>query len=256
MNLEVQSHNNDEINLLELLQTLKKRWKTIVSMTAIAVVGSFCYLSILTPIYTQTLTLSVPNVNNVNNINNVVQAILEQKAKESKEENELSFELSSKQKQGMLDIELQATSPQNLLLQRQLFLNFINTHPAITPLLNQSRQGYQKLMTQIDAQIAKNKALKDHIDTQILSGKNPALGFNPLEMEKAILELLEKRNQYETALLQTGKFEVLTTSPLPKHPSKPKKGLIITVSTTTGLILGIFVALLQEFLSNRRQSNY
>ncbi|WP_100206459.1 GumC family protein [Geobacter metallireducens] len=92
-------------------------------------------------------------------------------------------------------------------------------------------------------------------DLMLSAGAMPTLGLEYVRLmrevktQEAIFEQLTK--QYEVAKLGEAKdsssIQVLDEAVAPQKKSKPKRSLIVILSTVTALFLGIFIAFIQEY---------
>lgn len=108
--------------------------------------------------------------------------------------------------------------------------------------------------------------IKSQINTMSGSGGNdfipsagnlPGLGIDyvrklrELKIQEAIFEQLSK--QYEVAKLNEAKdsssLQVLDEAVAPLHKSKPKRSMIVILSTVTAFFISIFIIFIQEYLS-------
>lgn len=88
-------------------------------------------------------------------------------------------------------------------------------------------------------------------------GNMPGLGLEyvrklrELKMQEAIFEQLSK--QYEIAKLNEAKdsssLQVLDEAVVPLHKSKPKRSMIVLLSTITAFFVSIFIVFIQEYFS-------
>ncbi|MBT1075472.1 GumC family protein [Geobacter grbiciae] len=92
-------------------------------------------------------------------------------------------------------------------------------------------------------------------DLMLSAGAMPSLGLEYVRLmrevktQEAIFEQLTK--QFEVAKLGEAKdsssIQVLDEAVAPQNKSKPKRSLIVILSTVTALFLGIFIAFIQEY---------
>ncbi|GLI36657.1 lipopolysaccharide biosynthesis protein [Geobacter hydrogenophilus] len=92
-------------------------------------------------------------------------------------------------------------------------------------------------------------------DLMLSAGTMPSLGLEYVRLmrevktQEAIFEQLTK--QYEVAKLGEAKdsssIQVLDEAVAPQNKSKPKRSLIVILSTVTAFFLGIFIAFIQEY---------
>ncbi|HGZ70856.1 MAG TPA: capsular biosynthesis protein, partial [Nitratifractor sp.] len=154
---------------------------------------------------------------------------------------------------------------QKAVLQRKLLLqDYTYAHPEVKRLTQSINQQKRIIATSIEAlkkRISERKRLlqkklKDAEkrmeslpeEEKVLGGLQRKFVIN----EKIYSYLLQKRA--ETAIQKAStvtKTRIIDRAVEPIKPIKPKRKLIIIVGFITGLILGIFIAFLREFLDDR-----
>ncbi len=249
---QITTISEDEIDLRELLATIKDGWKILVATISMAILMAGAYLYITPPTYSESLLIRMPIAGNAtSNINNIAQTLLAEKQKES---GFYTFELSKTQPSNMLSVNVLVNNPADFIKAQTDLLVFLNENKSIKPLLQKAEADTRKLIAQIDTEYAKNLQIKDIVKSQVLSSKSATVGFNPLSMDTVLLDITEKKSAYETALANIGVFELVTPPITPTKPIKPKPALTMSVSIVTGVILGMFLVFVVQFFRGAKDA--
>lgn len=89
--------------------------------------------------------------------------------------------------------------------------------------------------------------------SRLKRGHINTLGFNPLDLDGYIIDLEQRLELIRAQRGLLKGVEIVSRSPLPRKPYKPKVALILAVAATSGLFLGIFAAFFAEWLENARK---
>ncbi len=150
-------------------------------------------------------------------------------------------------------IVLEGYDKKTLSLIMNKILTYITNSPVVTHWLNIKRKELLFKIQSYEKKLKTFQFIVNWFKKEIMLGKINLLGFNPLDLEKEILNL-----EIQIKLL---KEELKLLSPYYKisfylfpNPVKPKRKLIILVSIISGLFLGIFLAFFIEWLSNIKKT--
>ena len=97
------------------------------------------------------------------------------------------------------------------------------------------------------------KRKKRIVEEALRRGDFGNIRFNPLSMEREILEVEKDLYDLKSRLEGLKAFEVTVEPTIPSDPVKPKKALILGVSLISSLLLGIFLALFVDWLEEARR---
>lgn len=201
-----------ELDLSDILNSLKKRWKIICSITIIGVIVSlmitFC---LITPKYTVSTKLFIGKENAENQL--------------SKSESDYSSN----------DIQMY----QKIL---QTYADIIETRTLISTALEKEDIDLKS------TDVLENLTVTPKDDTQIIEityeDKNPY-------MAKEILEAISYEFiNYSNILIPNANIQVVEEIFLPEKPSSPNKPLNIAIGFVVGLILGLLTALFLDYSDN------
>jgi capsular exopolysaccharide synthesis family protein len=157
---------------------------------------------------------------------------------------------------------------QQLLLKKQdLLIQYTSKHPAVIQINEQIRILKQMIVNRIEniKQVleAKKKNIQLMINTYTkMLEKLPQNERKLVDLtrtyqvnEKIYSYLLEKRAATSLAKSSiVSDNRVIDTALVPKYPYKPKKKIILLIGFVLGLIVGVALAILKEFLSTKIKS--
>lgn len=149
--------------------------------------------------------------------------------------------------QNILSINVKAKDREALNLYKEAILDFLRESPYIKEQENIKKEKLKKTIIFLKQEIQNLDKLRS------LAITKKALDVNPLEIEKNIIELKNRLIALEVELSTLKPLELISESPIPKKPVKPKKKLILAVAIVSGLFSGIFLAFFVEWLENARK---
>jgi len=149
--------------------------------------------------------------------------------------------------QNILSINMKAKDREALNLYKEAILDFLRESPYIKEQENIKKEKLKKTIIFLKQEIQNLDKLRS------LAITKKALDVNPLEIEKNIIELKNRLIALEVELSTLKPLELISESPIPKKPVKPKKKLILAVAIVSGLFSGIFLAFFVEWLENARK---
>lgn len=255
----------DEIDLRELWQTLVKRKKLIVLMTATITIASIIWALTKTPMYEARALIEIGNYTILHNNNNNNKSILDNASQLTKKLNILFIDMNKniKNKEASIEsiqvpkgsndfIEIKSLSTSNDLASKEIqkVIEYIQTKhlKTLTILKKERDQNYKTISQQLEKNIASVENFNKHNISaiemiELLRVKEK---IDAMTIEKNnIKNLLASHNYKNTQIV--GK--IITND----YPVKPKKRLIVTVAFVTGLILSVFLVFFLEFLSKNEE---
>jgi len=152
---------------------------------------------------------------------------------------------------------------QAIIKQKELLKNYTYEHPEVktmTERITQLKRIITKSMKNILANVNQRKSALDQkleqLQTKLQALPKQEQDYIGLERNflfnnKFYTYLMEKKTETEIKKAATiSKNRILDLPLLPRKPIKPKRKLIIAVGFILGVILGIFLAFIREFLDN------
>ncbi len=268
-------YSDDEIDLYEVLLILKKHIRLIGFVVFLATVLSIAYILFATPTYKSSFIVRMPSVGgdkyifsveeaktNIDNLN----TFLEQKRYEELAEL-LSLHLSDvklvksinpsvkRGKEHFLEVSLIVYNPGIIEKFKNAIVSYLNNNPFVQEKINMERMKLFNLKREIEAKIKSMDSMRRVLEKNLKEGKVKDYGFNPLEMEKVIMDLKMRLEDTKTRLATLKGFEVAVEPVIPTKPHSPKALLIIGVSFISSLFLGMFLALFVEWYQNAKRKH-
>ena len=263
---------DDEIDLYEIFLILKKHIRLIGFVVFLATALSIAYVLFATPTYKSSFIVRMPSVGgdkyifsveeaktNIDNLN----TFLEQKRYEELA-GLLNLNLSDvklvksinpsvkRGKEHFLEVSLIVYNPRIIEKFKNAIVSYLNNNPFVQEKINMERIKLFNLKKEIEAKIKSMDSMRRVLEKNLKEGKVKDYGFNPLEMEKIIMDLKMKLEDTKTRLATLKGFEVAVEPVIPTKPHSPKALLIISVSLISSIFLGIFLALFIEWYKNAK----
>jgi len=259
-------YEDDEIDLYELWLILKKRKKVIfISTLVFLIVGTlYCFLTPPTYRATHVFRKTVISTGVFKSLANQLEEKLKNKdykslaelidcsLNEAKTISSISIETSRRRSKNLFTLEVEGQNPSLLKNIDKDIESFFKSSPAVKEKLNIERELLSQQLNDYSSRLASLQKEANTIKKKILAGNIKTLGFNPLDIDKSILEIKSKISELNYKLQNLKPFETVTFYVSDK-PVKPKKKLVIAVSIITGLFIGIFLAFFFEWLENVRK---
>jgi len=238
---------DDEIDLYEILLTLKKHIRLIGFIVLLATALSVAYVAFATPTYKSSFIVRMPSVGGDKYIFSVEEAkthidnlnmFLKQKRYEELA-SILNLKLSDvkliksiepsirRGKEHFLKVSLIVYDPGIIDRFKNAVVNYLNNNPFVQERINTERMKLFNFKKELEAKIKSMDSMRRILEKNLKEGKVKDYGFNPLEMEKVIMELKMKLEDTKT----------------------------IGVAFVSSLFLGIFVALFVEWYQNTKRKH-
>ena len=155
------------------------------------------------------------------------------------------YEASTKVFIGKDESENQAYSQNDVLMYQKLMKTYseaIKTKDLISRALTKSKVNLEA------SSILKNLTVVTVADTQILEIKYKSI--DPKEAKKIIEGISEEFIETSKELVPNGNIKVIESVELPENPVSPNKKMNIAIAFLLGLMVGVGLAFLLEFLDN------
>jgi len=258
------SYEEDEIDLYELWLTIKKRRTLIFSIVFIFLLLSIIYCFIATPIYRSEFVIQSNIISSFQikkYIDNLSYLLKERRYHELKSKlnisdiediKKISASIPRNQK-NLVVITIEVIEPSLIKKTEKNILNFINNLDEVKEEIFLKKEELKKIIANLKEQIKDLENLRENIyqNRNFLSKYN--IELNPLEINLAIKDLKNELAQRETQLALLKGATLAVEAIVPQKPAKPKKNLIIVVTTITAFFFGIFLAFFLEWLEQARR---
>ena len=265
---------DDEINLYNLWKAIVKRKMTIIAIFLISLIGAMLYVFTSPEIYRLeahmklylpkdwstvrelplTTVRELPTAKDLSSIigtlNPEKKAIIFSKGAD-KITNVKIDELKGATDKFKITIESQ--SPEMLPEALENIVKYIEN-------MNMIKNNYEKITRELDEKIkdiketyAKSDLMNREIEKRIHSSKMLSVGFNPIEVNEKVLEMKIQLYRLEQERRNYKLIQPLDDPFISKYPVKPYKTLIITIAAICSLMVGVFIAVIAEYLERVRK---
>lgn len=165
----------------------------------------------------------------------------------SKEEADklLPFAVTMKQNPlGFVEAKINASSQGGLVGMQEYIVKYLNKDPYMETHIKKMRLDTKNGLEALDRQIQNSIKLKESIEKKIAGGTT--LAFNPLEMEKSIIDMTDKKRFYTAALAELDGCKIANSPAIPSSPSKPKPKFAAAIAFGAALFLSILIIFVYE----------
>jgi len=268
----------DEIDLYELFLVVRKRLRLIMGLFMAAVVVAAVVSFLMPPVYSASFIIRMPGLS-VKSAEPVISTTEAEKLvqeldglRQEGRSRELAQRLGvdSAAVDGLVEIQAKTPRRQKKFIEITVdvyepslikdissgILKHLNSNRYANERISLQRESLTHLKNEIEARISETEALKKAVVSQIKRDRIKDLGFNPIGLDKAIIDLRQKLKEVETEIKLLKGFEFAVEPVVPQNPAKPKKKLIVAVSGITALFLGIFLAFFMEWLDKNRKKDH
>ncbi|MEJ2192897.1 MAG: Wzz/FepE/Etk N-terminal domain-containing protein [Nitrospirota bacterium] len=255
--------DDDEIDIYEIFLVLKKRFRLIlgVFLLGIALAAGVSFLQ--SPVYESDFLMraSVLSPSETVKIIDRLDGLLEEGDYEdvssmlnvrSRDVVSLRAEDSSKNEENWVDVTLDVRDPSLIRPLKDNVLRYLNENDYVRERVDLERESRLNLRSEILARLSKIENLSNEVINHIEKGRMKDVGFNPIGLDKGIIDLKQRLKDVENEIQLLKGFEAVTEPIMPDRPARPRKALNIAVGGTASLFVGIFLALVFEWLEGNR----
>jgi LPS O-antigen subunit length determinant protein (WzzB/FepE family) len=125
--------------------------------------------------------------------------------------------------------------------------------------LNVIRNSQEKITRELDQRIrdlkeayAKSVSINREIERRLRSSNLSSLGFNPIEVNRQVLDMRNELYRLEQQRLHYRLIQPLDDPFVSKSPVKPNKAMMITVAGLCGLLFGVFLVFFMEYVEGAK----
>ena len=272
---------DDEITLHELLLILKKKSLIISSIFLITVFAAAIISFIITPVYRSSIVIKgpvtsyniTPQASVISTdesgklINVLINAVEEKntaelssllKISDNNAKQIVSFDtiLPTDPLKNFIEIIIEVEDPSLIATIKDGIIRYLNENKYVNERITLIKTNLNRRKQEMHDKINEIVKFKNILTKQIKSGKVNNLGFNPMLMERDIINLRQELNDIEDKIHLLRGFEVVVEPFIPKNPAKPKKIQNMAVAGIISLFFGVLVAFFMEWLEkNKAYSN-
>lgn len=279
----IETHNPDEIDIRELLTTLKKRQKMILLVTLLSVLLAVAYVSVAKPVYQVQAMIELGKINagrkneitldNLNDVKQKLEYLYGVHSKKKRVYPKVKAITISKNSKGILSVIVEGHSNEGATTLLNKIVKKIETQYAAKVKSYSDTQKELIQLTKTDIETTTHnlgqvsKTLENYQDKIMhISAADAALaGIYTIQisqnqtqaqaLQSRISALKSKVYDLELTItpLRIKKTHIIGSVEILDAPIKPKKVLIVIVALITGLMFSVFLAFFLEFLgeSNR-----
>ena len=129
----------------------------------------------------------------------------------------------------------------------------MRTCPAVRERLRLERETLKKKINRLEKALEEMRKKKSILEEALRRGDLEKIQFNPLSLDREILQVEKELYDLRSRLEGLRAFEVTVEPAIPSAPTKPKKALVLSVSLVSSLLLGVFLALFVDWLEEARR---
>jgi LPS O-antigen subunit length determinant protein (WzzB/FepE family) len=259
---------DDEIDLYELCLVLKKRAKLILGILLGAVLLTGVISFMMTPVYRSSFIVRMPTVSTLSKetiisaaetekIINGLKGLRDKRNKDLSERLEINenkihdlVSLTAKvpgNQENFVEITTDVYDPSLVSKLRTGVIDYLNRNQYVKERIALERKNLIQMEQEIQTRIDGIDGLKDFVVNQIKKGRIRDLGFNPIDLDKTVIDLKQRLYDTENDLQLLKGFEVAVEPTIPQKPVKPKKVLYMALAGITSLFISIFIAFIMEW---------
>ncbi len=132
------------------------------------------------------------------------------------------------------------------------FVEYIDNNPLIRQSVEEAKERLLKQIEELSKFIESSKELVKAYDNLIKTGRLILVGFNPIELNKRISDIKIEKLQVEQTLKRLKGIEMVAQPYISSKPVKPKVKQNIVIAGLVSLFAGIFLAFFMEFLEKNK----
>lgn len=259
----------DEIDLYELFLVLRNRYKLIVSVFVISVAVAVAASFLLPPVYEGSFVVrtSVISPSETEKLIAGLNGLVEEESlkelsvrlgiEEAAAENIVLIEAEAPREKEEHHVEVFIEVMDPLLIHgiKEGLLKYLNDNKFVRERIALKRESIEHLKEEILAKIKKIEKLSDDVIGHIEQGRIKDIGFNPIGLDKGIIDLRHQLKDLDNQLELLRGFEVAVEPVVPREPARPKKLVNVAVAGMGSLFIGVFLVFFMEWAGRNRETN-
>lgn len=247
--------NDDEINLYDYWKVVVAQRNLIVGVVALLVITAVVVTMMLPKIYLGEAMLKFPSREiTAREIIDVIGKIDKRKLTiifPKTQDRIASFNMTApRDSKGLLNLRIEAYQTEDIPVILQEFIDYLSGLPHLARYYDQSRMMLLAQLERVIGDIKSSKDLLKNYDNLLKNQKLIPVGFNPIELHRAVSHLEIEKINIELTLKNLKLTEVIEKFifPAPVRPSLFKN---VIITGMLGLMLGVFIAFLVEWKKAR-----
>lgn len=145
---------------------------------------------------------------------------------------------------GFIEVTIDVYNPELILPVKNSLVEYLNNTPYVKKRISLERESLNHLKEEILRKINEIEGLKEYVIDEIKQGKVKNIRFNPIDLDKEVINLKQQLKDIEKDIALLKGIEVVAEPNIPVKPSRPRKKLIVALAGFTSLFFGIFFAFL------------
>lgn len=262
----VETIQDDEINLYDLWKVIAKRKTIIITIFLISILGATIYCFTASPIYRVETYVKLYMPNDISTVKELptgkdISSIIgkindEKKAAIFPKYTDEITDAAIGEIRGEKDkfkITIESRNRESLVSALQDMITYIIN-------IREVKNSCEKIISEIDERIKSLKEAEKKSDLQIKelekrmnSTKVLPVGFDPYEISQKSVALKMEKYRLEQERQNYKPVRLLEDPFVSKDPVKPKKAMIITIAGICSLVFGIFIAFIVEYAAGARK---
>jgi LPS O-antigen subunit length determinant protein (WzzB/FepE family) len=269
---------DDEIDLYDIFLVLKKRSRFILSVFLITVLAAGIVSFIMTPVYNSSFIIKGPVIFFANNrtaplisteeqgklideLNNAVKEgmiahiadLLKISADNAMKIRLLYTKIPKDSWKNYIEIVMEIEDPTIIVSIKDGINGYLNRNEYVSERQNLTRSNLIRRKKEIQKKINEIDEFKNILTAQIKQGKRENLGFNPMVMERDVINLRQELNDIEDKIQLVKGFEIMVEPFIPEKPAKPRKILNIAAAGIISLFFGVLLVFFMEWKEKSRK---
>jgi len=262
----VETIQDDEINLYDLWKVIAKRKTIIIAIFLISILGATIYCFTASPIYRVETYVKLYMPKDISTVKELptgkdISSII---GKIDDEKKALIFPKTMDEIADAKVVEIRGEKDKfKIMVESQ---NREKLHESLYEMMKyiesirEIKSSYEKIISEIDERIKNVKDAEKKSDFQIKelekrlnSTKVLPVGFDPYEVSQKSLELKMEKYRLEQERQKYKPIQPLEDPFISKDPVKLKKAMIITIAGICSLIFGIFIVFTTEYFEGMKK---
>ena len=257
MNTQNKEHSayEDEINLMDYFQVIRKRKWLIILGTLICMIVAAIISLLMPKIYRGEAIFKIARgIPTAKEMVSIIGKLDEEKLKQVLPE---TYNLKNSIKLNALrdsvdkfQLIIETERVDDIPIAISMVVEYINNNPLIRQSVEEDKERLLKQTEELSKVIESSKELVKAYDNLIKTGR--LIGFNPIELNKRISDIKIEKLQVEQALKRLKGIEMLTQPNISSKPVKPKKKQNVMIAGVVGFLASIMLAFFMEFFEKNK----
>jgi LPS O-antigen subunit length determinant protein (WzzB/FepE family) len=271
-NRNVYAAEETEINLYDFYIILKKRVKLIILIVILAALISGIISFLMQPVYKTVFVVTLPVISAGGTqkiLDELSVAIEEKRYTTLAEKLGLDKKIVEKFKylgatipfsrpgeHSYVEIEFHVTDTSVIRSVKDGIVSFLNSNKYVKERIKSQKHRLSGIQHDIESRIKEIEQFRNILTTQILEGNKSEISFNPMSMERDVMEFKKELRKVEDETQLLRGFEIVVEPYNPVKPIKPRKRIIVAATSLISFIFVIIFVLVKDGLVQSRKSIY